>query len=62
MKRIARIIMAPIARRRLAALYQERDSLTEAIQRARKGHRRVSGLHEAARRNTAECMKWERWT
>jgi hypothetical protein len=61
MKRIARIFMAPVARRRLAVLYRERDNITAAIQRARKAKKAVSGLQEAAQRNTAECMKFEKW-
>ena len=59
---ILRIFMAPVARRRLAVLYQERDNLSAAIQRARKSKKAVSGLQDAARRNTAECMRWEQWT
>jgi hypothetical protein len=58
---ILRIVRGRIAKRRLAVLYQERDHLSAAIERARKSKKRVSGLHEAAQRNTAECMKWERW-
>ena len=58
---ILRIVMAPVARRRLAVLYRERDNLTAAIQRARKAKKAVSGLQEAAQRNPAECMKFEKW-
>jgi hypothetical protein len=58
---ILRIVRGRIAKRRLAVLYQERDNISAAIERARKSKRRVSGLYEAAQRNTAECMKWERW-
>jgi ribosomal protein S18 len=58
---ILRIVRGRIAKRRLAVLYQERDHLSAAIERARKSKKRVSGLYEAAQRNTAECIKWERW-
>ena len=58
---ILRIVRGRIAKRRLAVLYQERDRLSAAIDRARKSKKRVSGLYEAAQRNTAECMKWEQW-
>ena len=61
MKWLSRIFMAPVARRRLAVLYRERDNLTAAIQRARKAKKAVSGLQEAAQRNTAERMKFEKW-
>jgi hypothetical protein len=58
---ILRIVRGRIAKRRLAVLYQERDHLSAAIERARKSKKRVSGLYEAAQRNTAECMKFEKW-
>lgn len=54
-------IMAIIARRRLATLYQERDNVTAAIGRARKHKKAVRGLYEAAQRNTALTLYWEAW-
>ena len=54
-------IMAIIARRRLATLYQERDNVTAAIGRARKHKKAVRGLYEAAQRNNKLCMYWEAW-
>lgn len=61
MRIFIRPIMAIIARRRLATLYQERDNVTAAIGRARKHKRAVTGLYEAAQRNTALTLYWEGW-
>jgi lipopolysaccharide biosynthesis regulator YciM len=52
-------LMAIAARRRLAVLYQERDSLSAAIDRARKRKKAVSGLYEAAQHNNKLCLYWE---
>jgi lipopolysaccharide biosynthesis regulator YciM len=52
-------LMAMAARRRLAVLYQERDSLSAAIDRARKRKKAVSGLYDAAKKNTALTLYWE---
>jgi hypothetical protein len=54
-------IMAIIARRRLATLYQERDNVTAAIGRARKHKKAVRGLYEAAQRNNKLCLYWEQF-
>ena len=54
-------IMAIIARRRLATLYQERDNVTAAIGRARKHKKAVRGLYEAAQRNNKLCLYWEKF-
>lgn len=54
-------LMAMIARRRLATLYQERDNVTAAIGRARKHKKAVRGLYEAAQRNNKLCLHWEAW-
>lgn len=61
MKLIFKPFMRPLARRRLATLYQERDNVTAAIGRARKHKRAVTGLYEAAQRNTALTLYWESW-
>ncbi len=59
MRWLLKPIMRPIARRKLALLYQERDSLSAAIDRARKRKKAVSGLYEAARHNNKLCLYWE---
>ena len=59
MRWLLKPIMRPIARRKLAVLYQERDSLSAAIDRARKRKKAVSGLYEAAQHNNKLCLYWE---
>jgi len=54
-------IMRPIARRKLAGLYETKDRLEAAIKRARKSKSRVSDLYDLAKRNNHECHRWERW-
>lgn len=54
-------IMRPIARRKLAALYEDKNRLEAAINRARKSKARVSDLYDLAKRTNMECHCWERW-
>lgn len=55
-------IMRPIARRKLAKIDHEYRCITEAIERARKLRKgRVSYLHEKAKENQIERLKWGRW-
>lgn len=61
MRWILKPIMRPIARRKLAHLYETKDRLEDAINRARKSKSRVSDLYSIAKRNNLECHRWERW-
>jgi ribosomal protein L17 len=61
MRWLLKPIMRPIARRKLAHLYEEKDRIETAINRARKSKSRVSGLYELAKRTNMECHCWERW-
>jgi hypothetical protein len=61
MKWIIKPIMRPIARRKLAGLYEDKNRLDAAIQRARKSKSRVSDLYDLAKRVNMECHRWERW-
>jgi len=61
MRWILKPIMRPIARRKLASLYEDKDRLDQAIQRARKSKARVSDLYVLAKRVNMECNRWERW-
>ena len=54
-------IMRPIARRKLKALYVERERFNQAIQRARRSKSRVSDLYLEAKHVNAECCRWEKW-
>lgn len=54
-------IMRPIARRKLAGLYETEDRLEAAINRARKSKSRVSDLYDLAKRTNMECHRWEKW-
>jgi len=53
--------MRPIARRKLADLYETKNRLEAAINRARKTKSRVSDLYDLAKRNNLECHRWEAW-
>lgn len=61
MKKLLKPIMRPIARRKLAALYEDKERLDQAIARARKSKSRVSDLYELAKRTNNECHRWEAW-
>jgi len=61
MRWLLKPIMRPIARRKLAGLYETKDRLEAAINRARKTKSRVSDLYDLAKRNNLECHRWERW-
>lgn len=55
-------IMRPIAKRRLTALYADRERIQKAINSARKSKGRVAELYEIAKFTNRECHRWERWT
>jgi len=61
MRWLLKPIMRPIARRKLAGLYETKYRLKAAIKRARKTKSRVSDLYDLAKRNNLECHRWERW-
>jgi hypothetical protein len=61
MKWIIKPIMRPIARRKLVDLYEDKNRLEAAIERARKSKSRVSDLYDLAKRTNMECHRWERW-
>ena len=61
MRWLLKPIMRPIARRKLAALYEDKDRIEAAINRARKSKTRVSDLYDLAKRTNMECHRWERW-
>mgnify|MGYP000318413580 CR=1 FL=1 len=61
MRWLIKPIMRPIARRKLAGLYQDKDRLEAAIKRARKTKSRVSDLYDISKRVNHECHRWERW-
>jgi hypothetical protein len=61
MKWIIKPIMRPIARRKLAGLYEDKNRLEAAIERARRSKSRVSDLYDLAKRTNMECHRWERW-
>jgi len=61
MKWLLKPIMRPIARRKLAGLYEHKDRLEAAIERARRSKSRVSDLYDLAKRVNMECHRWERW-
>lgn len=60
-KPVAKVIMRPIAQRKLSKLYDEKDRIEAAIKRARKSKSRVSDLYVIAKSITEECHKWEKW-
>jgi hypothetical protein len=53
--------MKTAAYSQLPALYEEKDRIEKAIQRARKSKGKVSHLYEMAQKNNVQCLKWERW-
>jgi len=61
MRFLLKPIMRPIARRKLADLYEEKNRIEAAIKRARKSKARVSDLYDLAKRTNMECHRWEAW-
>ena len=61
MRWLLKPIMRPIARRKLAGLYEDKNRLDAAIQRARRSKSRVYDLYDLAKRVNMECHRWERW-
>jgi len=61
MRWLLKPIMRPIARPKLADLYETKHRLQAAINRARKTKSRVSDLYDLAKRNNLECHRWEAW-
>lgn len=61
MRWILKPIIAPIARRKLAPLYEEQRRIEAAIKRARKSKARVSDLYEIAKRNNLAIHRLEAW-
>jgi len=61
MRWLLKPIMRPIARRKLAGLYETKDRLEVAIKRARKNKSRVSDLYDLAKRTNEACLYWEAW-
>lgn len=58
---IKKIVMRPKARRKLAAISEERDRTEEAIKRARRNKQRVSDLYDHAKKLAVEAHRWERY-
>jgi hypothetical protein len=53
--------MKTAAYAKLPPLYEEKDRIEAAIQRAKKSKTKVSDLYDMARQNNIQCLKWERW-
>jgi hypothetical protein len=53
--------MKTAAYSKLPPLYEEKDQIEAAIQRAKKSKTKVSDLYDMARQNNIQCLKWERW-
>jgi hypothetical protein len=58
---ILKPFMKSTACAKLTALYEEKDRIKAAIQRAKKSKAKVSDLYDMARQNNIQCLKWERW-
>lgn len=58
---IKKIVMRPKARRKLAAINEERDRTEEAIKRARRNKQRVSDLYDHAKKLAVEAHRWEKY-
>lgn len=61
MRWLLKPIMRPIARRKLAKLYADKDRLDEAIKRARRRKSKVSDLYALAKKTNHKCHRLERW-
>ncbi len=53
--------MKTAAYAKLPPLYEEKDRIEAAIQRAKKSKAKVTDLYEMAQKNNVQCLKWERW-
>ena len=53
--------MKSTAYAKLTGLYEEKDRIEAAIQRAKKSKNKVTHLYEMAQQNNIQCLKWERW-
>ena len=62
MKSLMSPITAPIARRKLRGLYQEKQKLLAALADARKKHGKVKNIQKALNQNCRKCIEWESWT
>ena len=58
---ILKPFMKTAAYANLPPLYEEKDHIEAAIQRAKKSKAKVSDLYDMAQQNNIECLKWERW-
>jgi hypothetical protein len=58
---ILKPFMKTAAYSKLPPLYEEKDQIEAAIQRAKKSKTKVSDLYDMARQNNIQCLKWERW-
>ena len=54
-------IMRPIARRKLNALYKQRELFYDAIGRVRRGKGKVTPLYKDVKLINVECRRWEKW-
>ena len=54
-------VMRPVARRKLRALYKDKERLLAALARARKNHGPVRGIQRGLNYNHRQCLKWERY-
>lgn len=61
MRWLLKPIMRPIARIKLASLYEEKNRIEVAINRARKSKARVSDLYATAKHTNEACLYWEAW-
>jgi Pyruvate/2-oxoacid:ferredoxin oxidoreductase gamma subunit len=58
---ILKPFMKTAAYAKLTGLYEEKDRIEKAIQRAKKSKAKVTHLYEMAQNNNIQCLKWERW-
>jgi hypothetical protein len=58
---ILKPFMKTAAYSKLTPLYEEKDRIEAAIQRAKKSKAKVAHLYEMAQKNNVQCLKWERW-
>jgi len=56
-----KFVMGPIAKRKLKKINEERDRTEEAIKRARRNKRQVSGLYTYAKKLMCEANRWEKY-
>lgn len=61
MRWLAKLIMRPMARRKLPKLYADKDRLEEAIKWSKRRKHKVSHLYALAKKTNHECHRWERW-